>query len=761
MNNKSKKYLSAMLVLAITLGLLAAVPMTAGAATLNTQGTATYTIQTLANQINDFNHGGNGTLKAAVSNNGNTLTITGNVTNAKKSLHMVIMTGWKVVWRANYTGTVNGGYLITLAGIQPDNSKGTVALPNGPFYFYVEGTIATSGGGAIGARGDLAGWRMNVIVDNGTVSSNGKANAISGENTSVTVRGAAAKVSSESGIAIFVRNSWGNVKVEGGQVSSGQGDASSSSCAISVQGDTHVAVTGGLVFANQWLLHSGIDNAIKVPSADKVAVSDPGVVVVYNRNFGNEFEYRSSTGLTVLPSSARVMWFDGGFEYGTDDFFYVSGITVYETYTVTFNSNGGNAVNKATVKANTKLPEPVPPTKSGYLFDGWYTDAGLTQKYNFDSQQVRKDFTLYAKWTEPANLSLQPILYQITFEPQNGFEAEHQYVTENGTAIKPDDPIKPANGGTVVFDGWYTVPDATDLFNNRYRFDDPVTEGFTLYAKWRTLHHVSFYPNGGSIEVFELLGRDYAIIQSGLILYDSDEYIPVREGYIFDGWYTDESYPEKYAFNEPVTKNFTLYALWTKDPAFELPDLPSVWVNPFIDIFEVDWFYNNVRFSCELGLINGKTPTLFAPNDNLTYAEAVKLAACMHQLDAEGLVTLTGGVVNWYDTYVDYAETNGIINRDYSWNTPATRAGYMEIFANALPDGELYAINTIADGAIPDVPISHPQAAAIYKLYRAGIVQGVDTFHNCSPNSNITRSEVATILTRMMDNSARVDFDMT
>jgi hypothetical protein len=161
-----------------------------------------------------------------------------------------------------------------------------------------------------------------------------------------------------------------------------------------------------------------------------------------------------------------------------------------------------------------------------------------------------------------------------------------------------------------------------------------------------------------------------------------------------------------------------------------------------------------------MGLINGKTDTQFMPDDNLTYAEAVKLAACMHQLHTAGEVTLAVGAGEWYDSYVAYAKQNGIIGNDYAWNSPATRAGYMEIFANALPSDALAPINTISDGSIPDVPAGHIQAWAIYRLYRAGIVQGVDGAHSCNPGANIKRSEVAAILIRMMDSSKRIKFDM-
>ena len=126
--------------------------------------------------------------------------------------------------------------------------------------------------------------------------------------------------------------------------------------------------------------------------------------------------------------------------------------------------------------------------------------------------------------------------------------------------------------------------------------------------------------------------------------------------------------------------------------------------NPFTDVKETDWFCGDVKTAYESGLINGTSPTTFSPGNNLTYAEAVTLAARMHQLHTTGSVTLASGSPVWYQTYVDYAKANKIIGADYDWTAPATRAGYMAIFANALPDDALAAINPVADGAIPDVP---------------------------------------------------------
>ncbi len=185
----------------------------------------------------------------------------------------------------------------------------------------------------------------------------------------------------------------------------------------------------------------------------------------------------------------------------------------------------------------------------------------------------------------------------------------------------------------------------------------------------------------------------------------------------------------------------------------------------FTDVKADSWYYEDVDNAVRLGIINGKTETTFAPDDNLTYAEAIKLAACMYQLYKDGSVYLVSGGNPWYQIYVDYAKDHGIITENFFYkvsniNEKATRAGYMEIFANALPDEALIGINNVPDGSIPDVPMVHESSISIYKLYRAGILTGVDAKHNCKPEDSIKRCEVAAIITRMMDETKRVKFSM-
>ena len=190
---------------------------------------------------------------------------------------------------------------------------------------------------------------------------------------------------------------------------------------------------------------------------------------------------------------------------------------------------------------------------------------------------------------------------------------------------------------------------------------------------------------------------------------------------------------------------------------------------PFTDVPERAWYYESVRGAHRMGLINGKTETAYIPESSMTYAEAIKLAACMHQLYEDGEVTLSNGSPYWYSSYYDYCRDNGIIPDKSTAlepgydellrlaDTTITRAGYALIFSRALPDEALAEKNIIPDDSIPDVGMTMSvYNQAIYKLYRAGIVNGRDAYGTFSPDSSIQRSEVAAILIRMMDPTARV-----
>lgn len=174
----------------------------------------------------------------------------------------------------------------------------------------------------------------------------------------------------------------------------------------------------------------------------------------------------------------------------------------------------------------------------------------------------------------------------------------------------------------------------------------------------------------------------------------------------------------------------------------------------FTDVKSTDWFSPHVIAAYEYGFVSGNSATTFNPNGNITIAEtlviACQLNSIYYQKEVERDVTSP-----WYQPYVNYAISNGIIGAsDYAnYTTAATRIQFAAIMAKALPDEALLPIGSIR--LIPDVPKDMKNADAVYKLYNAGILSGSDEYGSFKPSSNIKRSEVSVIAINMADAARR------
>ena len=177
---------------------------------------------------------------------------------------------------------------------------------------------------------------------------------------------------------------------------------------------------------------------------------------------------------------------------------------------------------------------------------------------------------------------------------------------------------------------------------------------------------------------------------------------------------------------------------------------------PFYDVDSNDWFYEPVKSAWQNDLIDGVTARYYMPDNTLTVAQAIKLAAALHQKQSVGFVTLQNGGIHWYDNYVNYAVANSLIEAAYqsksaeAMNAPVSRAEFVHILAKLLNTG---AINTV--NSIPDVKSGDAYADEIFAFYRAGILTGSDRLGTFHPTSSLKRSEAAAILVRLYDASQR------
>ncbi|TLS48216.1 hypothetical protein FE782_31920, partial [Paenibacillus antri] len=137
-------------------------------------------------------------------------------------------------------------------------------------------------------------------------------------------------------------------------------------------------------------------------------------------------------------------------------------------YTVSFESNGGSPVESQSINYGNTAAEPAEPTKTGYTFAEWYTDADLTAAFDFAAPIGAADITLYAKWTVNQ--------YSVTFESNGGTPTTGQTI-DYGTVVT--EPVAPTKTG-CTFAGWYTDADLTAA----YDFASPIgAADLTLYAK--------------------------------------------------------------------------------------------------------------------------------------------------------------------------------------------------------------------------------------------------------------------------------------
>ncbi|GGL61789.1 InlB B-repeat-containing protein [Sporolactobacillus putidus] len=209
------------------------------------------------------------------------------------------------------------------------------------------------------------------------------------------------------------------------------------------------------------------------------------------------------------------------------------------SYTVSFDSNGGSAVGGQTVNYGDQATQPSDPARAGYTFAGWYADSNLTKVFDF-STKITADTQLYAKWTINR--------YTVSFDSNGGSAVGGQTVNYGDQATQPSDPARTG----YTFAGWYADSSLTKVFD----FSTKITADTQLYAKWTVNRYtVSFNSNGGSAT--PEINADYGDTISA-------PSVPTQTGYTFAGWYKDKDLTMAWDFEkDTVTQDTTLYAKWT------------------------------------------------------------------------------------------------------------------------------------------------------------------------------------------------------
>lgn len=254
-----------------------------------------------------------------------------------------------------------------------------------------------------------------------------------------------------------------------------------------------------------------------------------------------------------------------------------------------------------------------------------------------------------------------------------------------------------------------------------------------------TTYTLTFETNGGSAISKVTKNKGTSI--------DLAQYAPTKSGATFEGWYADKGLTQKIT-SVKLDANTTVYAKWTETPVSSLP---------FGDVKSADWFYNDVKYVYEKGMMAGTAADVFAPNATTTRAMIVTI---LYRLEGSPAVTGTSSFVDvpagqWYTDAVNWAAANQIVKgtsaTTFAPNDSITREQMAAIlYRYAQYKG--YDVTKKADlsGYSDNSQVSAYAKDALAWANAAKLINGV-TNTTLAPQGNATRAQVSAILHRFCD----------
>ena len=254
-----------------------------------------------------------------------------------------------------------------------------------------------------------------------------------------------------------------------------------------------------------------------------------------------------------------------------------------------------------------------------------------------------------------------------------------------------------------------------------------------------TTYTLTFETNGGSAISKVTKNKGTSI--------DLAQYAPTKSGATFEGWYADKGLTKKIT-SVKLDANTTVYAKWTEAPVSGLP---------FGDVKTADWFYNDVKYVYEKGMMAGTAADVFAPNATTTRAMIVTI---LYRLEGSPAVTGTSAFVDvpagqWYTDAVNWAAANQIVKgtsaTTFAPNDSITREQMAAIlYRYAQYKG--YDVTKKADlsGYSDNGQVSAYAKDALAWANAAKLINGV-TNTTLAPQGNATRAQVSAILHRFCD----------
>ena len=463
-------------------------------------------------------------------------------------------------------------------------------------------------------------------------------------------------------------------------------------------------------------------------------------------------------GFTAPADQEFKAWEIGGTEYKVGDSYTVlvdteikalweNSVITPTTYTVTVSNDGNGTASASHAKAaaGTEITLTATP-QIGYHFKEWQVmSGGMTIK---DNKFIMPDTNVEIKAIFEEDAPPAPTEFIVTFDGNGGTPSVGSMTT---TDRKLTSLPSASRSGSYSFYGWYTEKSG----GTKITTDTVFHANATVYAHWTytggggggynppvTYYTLRFETGGGS---------DIPSVQGTYNTYiDLTKYVPTWRGHAFIGWYSERSLTNKVS-GVYLTKDMTVYAGWRVD------ENPGTDVNPFTDISEKDWFYGDVMFVYENGLMLGTSKTLFSPHGTVMRG---MMATILWRMEGspvpKGKNSFTDVEAGkWYADAITWTAENGIFagyGKDkFGPDDPITREQLAAIFYR-YADYKGYDLTVKGN---PDTfkdadKITDYAKTAMQWTVGSGLVKG-KSGNLLDPQGTATRAEIAAMLHRFIE----------
>ena len=465
-------------------------------------------------------------------------------------------------------------------------------------------------------------------------------------------------------------------------------------------------------------------------------------------NSGNVTGYTYGVGAT-LPTAddmtytghTFVGWYDnenltgdpvtaiGGTEMGNKEYWAKWEIN---QYTITVKPENGKADITITQDYGTPITAPADPTREGYTFAGWDKAIPATMP--------AENLTITAHWSLDT--------YSITYNLDGGTASGNPdfYTVESSTIT-----LNPPTRTGYTFIGW-SGTDLSGSDNLTVTIPAGSIGNRSYIAHWSlNTYSITYDLDGGTA----LGNPDFYTVESSAITLNE----PTKAGYVFTGWSgTDLVGEDNLTVTIPAgsigDRRYTAH--WEFDPTIiaALNPTPNV---DFLDVSRTDWFYYDVRYVCENGLMNGTSRNRFSPYGTATRGMLVTI---LYRMENEPRCFGSAAFSDvkpsaYYEKAVIWASQNGIVSGytdgTFRPDAPVTREQLASILyrytryrGQDVSAGETTSFTGYGDAQT----VSNYALPAMRWACGTGILQGANGKLN--PSGLATRAQLAAMLHRYL-----------